>query len=237
MDAYLLAERQANGYRSALDAAKAIVRNMGDDLYGKAYLQVGDMVNGAVIGGLVAKHRSILKAQSAALLDDSKRLAEHYLKTPGGTAESRYLIGASWQKYLDADELARRAPQAGRRIAGKIPVVGLAITAAGIGYDIHQGKPAGKAVISGVGGAAAAMVAGAAIGTMIPLPVAGTVIGAIGGLAFGLATSGALDYAYDGLPQGVKDSIENGFSAAGDAIGDIGGSIGGGARKAWDAIF
>ncbi|WP_127503820.1 WXG100 family type VII secretion target [Actinoplanes solisilvae] len=235
--AYELAQRQADGYWSASNAAKSIARNMWDDLYGKAFLQAGDLINGAVLGGLVAKHRSILKAQSIALLDDSKRLAEHYLKTPGGSAQSRYLIKASQEAFDKADELARRAPKAGARIAGKLPVVGLAITAAGIGYDIHQGKPAGKALISGVGGAAAAMATGAAIGTLIPVPVVGTVVGAIGGLVIGVGVSGALDYAYDGLPQGVKDSIEGGISAAGEAIGDVGDAIGDGAKKAWDAIF
>jgi uncharacterized protein YukE len=237
VDAYQLAQRQADGYWSAHNAAKSIARNMWDDLYGKAFLQVGDLVNGAVVGGLVAKHRSILKAQSAALLADSKRLAEHYLKTPGGTAQSRYLNDASWKRFLDADELARKAPKAGARIAGKIPVIGLGITAAGVGYDIHQGKPVGKAVISGVGGAAAAMAAGAAIGTLVPIPVVGTVGGAVVGLVVGVGVSGALDYAYDGLPQGVKDSIEGGFSATGEAIGEVGDAIGGGAKKAWEAIF
>ncbi|MFF5075782.1 WXG100 family type VII secretion target [Actinoplanes sp. NPDC000266] len=230
VDAYVLAQKQADGYWTANNAAKSIARNMWDDLYGKAFLQAGDVVNGAALGGLVAKHRSILKAQSVALLDDSKRLAEHYLKTPGGTAQSRYLNNASWKKFLEADELARRAPKAGARIASKIPIIGLGITAAGIGYDIHQGKPVGKAVISGVGGAVAAMAAGAVIGTAIPVPVVGTVVGAVGGLAVGLVASGTLDFVYDGLPQGVKDGIENGISAAGDAIGD-------GAKKAWDAIF
>jgi uncharacterized protein YukE len=230
IEAYQLAQRQADGYWSADNAAKAIARNVWDDLYGKAFLQAGDLVNGAVVGGLVAKHRSLLKAQSLALLDDSKRLADHYLKTPGGTPQSRALNNASWKRFLEGDELARRAPKAGARVASKIPIIGLGITAAGIGYDIQQGKPAGKAVISGVGGAGAAMLAGAAIGTMIPVPVLGTVAGAVGGLIIGVGVSGALDYAYDGLPQGVKDSIEGGITAAGDAIGD-------GAKKAWDAIF
>ncbi|MDW5330732.1 hypothetical protein [Plantactinospora sp. KLBMP9567] len=155
--------------------------------------QAGDLVNGAVIGGLVAKHQSVLKAQSMALMADSKRYAEHYLKSPGGSAQARALNNAAWKTFLEADELARKAPTAGRQIASKIPIVGLGITAAGIGYDIHQGKPAGKAVISGVGGALVAMGAGAAIGSMTPVPVVGTVVGAVGGLAFGSAASGALD--------------------------------------------
>lgn len=45
-----------------------------------------------------------------------------------------------------------------------VPVVGLAITAAGIGYHIHNGKPAGQAVVSGVAGFAASVAVGAAIG-------------------------------------------------------------------------
>ncbi|MFY1672041.1 hypothetical protein ACN27G_19010 [Plantactinospora sp. WMMB334] len=41
-----------------------------------------------------------MKAQAAALFDDSKRLADHYLKTPGGTAQSRYLNNQSWRPPL-----------------------------------------------------------------------------------------------------------------------------------------
>jgi hypothetical protein len=237
VDAYVLAAEQAKRSNGVAEAAKAIARNMWDDLRGKALLQAGDLVNGAVAGGLAAKHTSILRAQSAALLDESKLAAERYLKAAGGSAEARALNNQAYKKFLEADEWARKADSAGRRIGSKLPIIGIGITAAGVGYDIHQGKPVGKAIISGVGGALAAAGAGAAIGTMVPIPVVGTVAGAVVGLGVGLVASGALDWGYDQLPQGVKDSIEGGFKAVGGAVGDAGEAVGDGAKKVWDSIF
>jgi hypothetical protein len=66
--------------------------------------------------------------------------------------------------------------------------------------DIHEGKPASKAIISGVGGALAAVEMGAVIGTAIAPPF-GTIVGVGVGLVAGVVVSGALDYAYDQLPK------------------------------------
>ena len=236
VQAYNEAAAEASRSRSIEDAAKAVGRNVWDDLRGKAPLQVADLVNGAVVGGLAAKHTSILKQQAARLLDESKLAAERYLAAPGGSPEARRYNADAYRKFLDADEMTRRAESVGRRVGSKIPIIGLGITAAGVGYDISQGKPAGKAIISGVGGALAAAGTGAAVGTMIGGPV-GTVVGAGAGLVVGVVASGALDWGYDQLPQGVKDGIEGGVKAVGDAVGDAGEAIGGGAKKAWDAIF
>lgn len=236
VQAYQLAEAEAKRSRGVLDAARAIGRNMWDDLRSKAVLQAADLVNGAVVGGLAAKHTSILNKQAQSLLDESKLAAERYLRAPGGSAEARALNAQAYQKFLEADEVTRRARSVGARIGSKIPIVGLGITAAGIGYDIHQGKPVGKAVISGVGGALAAAGTGAVVGTMIGGPV-GTVVGAGAGLVVGLVVSGGLDWGYDQLPQGVQDSIENGFKEVGNVVGDAGEAVGDGAKKVWNAIF
>jgi hypothetical protein len=230
--AYVSAQAEADRARGIVDAAKAIGQNVWDDVRGKALLNAGDFVNAGVVGGLAAKHTSILKAQAGALLDESKLAAERYLKAPGGSPDAKRLNLESYKKFMDADQVARRADQVGRRVGGKLPVIGLAITAAGIGYDIHQGKPAGKAIISGVGGALAAAGTGAAVGTMIGGPV-GTVVGAGAGLVVGLVAGGALDWGYDQLPEGTKAAIEEGFSTVGDAIGDAGE----GAKKVWNSIF
>jgi hypothetical protein len=203
----------------------------------KVHPESADLVNGAVVGGLAAKHTSILRAQSVALMDDSKLNAERYLRAPGGSADARALNNQAYRKFLEADEWARKSDSVGRRVGSRIPVVGLAITAAGIGYDIHQGKPVGKAVVSGIGGALAAAGTGALIGSAIPVPVVGTVVGAAVGLGVGLVASGALDWGYDQLPQGVKDGIEGGLKEAGGAVADVGGAVGDGAKKVWDSIF
>jgi hypothetical protein len=108
------------------------------------------------VGALAQKHVSILKAQSEALKAESATAIERYLKTPGGSPEAKALNLASYQKYLQADKWERSALRAGSKIEARLPVTGLAVTAVDIGYDIKTDKPAGKAVISGLGGALAA---------------------------------------------------------------------------------
>jgi hypothetical protein len=230
--AYVSAQGEADRSRGIVDAAKAIGRNVWDDVRGKSLLNAGDFINAGVVGGLAAKHTSILKAQAGALLDEAKLAEERYLKARGGSPEAKRLNLESYKKFMAADEFTRRADQVGRRVGAKLPIIGLAITAAGIGYDVHQGKPVGKAVISGVGGALAAAGTGALIGTAIGGPV-GTVVGAGAGLVVGLVVSGGLDWGYDQLPDGTKAAIEDGFSA----IGDAGEAVGDTAKKVWNSIF
>ncbi len=236
VSAYNQAAEEADRSWGIVDAAKAIGKNTWDDIRGKAPLQAADFVSGAVVGGLAAKHTSILKQQASRLMDESKLAAQRYLKSPGGSAEARFQNARAYEKFLEADEAARRAGSIGRRIASKLPIIGLGVTAAGVGYDISQGKPAGKAIVSGVGGALAAAGTGAVIGTAIGGPI-GTVVGAGVGIAVGVVTSGVIDWGYDQLPQGVKDGIENGVKTVGNAIGDAGKAVGSGAKKVWDSIF
>ncbi|RZU51601.1 hypothetical protein EV385_3432 [Krasilnikovia cinnamomea] len=230
--AYAQAQDEAKRSSAAWDAAKGIYKNMADDVRTKPLLVAADVVNGAVVGGLAQKHVSILRKQADAFMEESKTATQRYLNARGGSPEALRYNQDAYQRYLDADKYTRRADSVARRVGSKIPIVGLGITAAGIGYDVHQGKPVGKAVISGVGGALAAAGTGALIGTAFGGPV-GTVAGAVIGAGVGIVTSGALDYAYDELPEGTKAAIEDGFAA----IGDAGAAIGDGAKKVWDSIF
>lgn len=109
-----------------------------------------------------------------------------------------------------------------------VPVVGLAITAAGVGYDIHTGKPAGKAIVSGLAGFGASVAVGAAIGGPV---------GAVVGIGVGLVASGLADAAYDALPDSITKPFEEGVSAVGNAIGDGAEAVADGAKKVWDSIF
>lgn len=152
MQAYDAAAEEANRANSIVDAAREAGRNVWNDIVGKPLLLAGDIVNEVVVGGLAAKHVSVLRAQADALEAERKLSVDRYLKAPGGSAEAKALNNEAYRKFLHADEYTRRAESIGRRVGSKIPVVGVAITAAGIGYDIQQGKPAGKAVFSGMGG-------------------------------------------------------------------------------------
>lgn len=226
-NAFILAKQEADRANAVMDSAKAIAKNVLDDIRSKPLLVAGDFVNG-IVGTSLDAHTSVLRKHSTALLDDAKRLTEHYLKTAGGTPQSKALVDASYKRFLDADSISRRASSLTRRVETKLPVIGAGLTVAGIGYDIHHGKPAGKAIISGVGGAGAAILAGAAIGA--PAGPVGILAGAAVGTVAGLVASGALDWGYDQLPEGAKKAIEDGVSEVGNAIGD-------GAKKVWDSLF
>jgi hypothetical protein len=248
---YVTAQQEADRARQDWEAVRIIGRNVWDDLVGKALLNVGDFANGAV-GGFAARHTGIMKAQAKAFLDEKKLAEERYLKARGGSTEAMRYNREAYQRYLDADKYTRQAGSVARRVSSKIPIIGLGITAAGIGYDIHQGKPAGKAVISGVVGAGAAIGVGALIGSMASGAAAGALggppgilIGAVAGVGASLIASGAADWAYDELlSDGVKATIEEGFTTVGDAVGDAGEAVGNAgeavgdsAKKVWNAIF
>jgi hypothetical protein len=150
-----------------------------------------------------------------------------------------WLNNESFKLFMESDKYARRASSLGRSFGSRLPFVGAAITAANIGYDIHQGKPAGKAVVSSVGGALAAAATGAAVGTAVGGPV-GTVVGFGVGAVVGLATSGALEKGLDMLPKGVQEGIEKPFNAVGDAasdVGDFASDAGGAVKGAWNSVF
>jgi len=235
--AYAQAESQANLGRTALDTAQEALRNALDDLMSKPAIVAADFANDGIVGGLKSLQVSILEKQAEALRKESETALERYLTTPGGTAESKALNLASYQKYLESDDWARRALSLDNKVEARLPVIGLAVTAVDVGYDISQGKPVGKAIVSGAVGFWAATEIGAAIGTAIPVPVLGTVVGALGGAAVGLLASGAADALYDKLPDGVQKGIENGFDAIGHGAADAGKAVGHTAEKVWHSIF
>ncbi|WP_250002097.1 WXG100 family type VII secretion target [Actinoplanes sp. M2I2] len=233
-NAYLLAKQEADRSNGIKAAAQAIAKNMVDDVKSKPVLLFGDFVNGTA-GAALGAHTSVLKKHHAGLMDDVKRLEQHYLKTPGGTKASKELIEAGYKRFQDADDVARRTSSLTRRVGSKLPVIGAGLTVAGIGYDIHNGKPPGKAIISGAGGMGASIVAGMAIGAAGgPIGIVG---GALVGTAAGLVASGALDWGYDQLPDGAKKAIEDGVAEVGNAVGDAGEAVGDSAKKVWNSIF
>ncbi|HEY9474746.1 MAG TPA: hypothetical protein VIS06_12955 [Mycobacteriales bacterium] len=215
--------------RDIVNRAVGAVRAVWNDLQGKKYFNATDLVNG-VIGELAHKHVSVLRAESARVLGESKLARARYLKAPGGSVDAKFYTEMEFAKTNLAGELERGAASVERRVLSKVPIIGLGIAAAGIGYDIATGKPPGKAIISGVGGATVAIVLGGLVGGPIGA-------GALAGIAFGTLAGVGLDAAYDALPQGVKNKIEGGVNAVGHAANDAANAIGHEAKKVWDSIF
>jgi len=212
--------------------AGAVGKNMADDLRDKPVLHGTDLTIGGVAGGLVAGRVSSLEKERDRLLRERARAEERYRAATG--ADRQFYADQVQEKSDAADALKRKADDIGRRAGAKIGLAGAGVSIVGIGYDVMHGKPLVKATVSGVGGAITAAYVGAAIGTLVPIPVLGTVLGAGVGWGAGLLMSGIIDAGYDmALPQGVKDAVENGTKPIDDALVGAGNAIG----KAWDAIF
>lgn len=152
----LIADGGGGGYRDT-DLDEALVDHVVDHFTStfSLSLEAANLVHG-VIGGLAELHVDILKRHADVLFEEARVAGERYLKSGEVPAEARRYNNESWAKYLEGDRQLRETNSFARRIGSKLPVVGAGLTVAGIGVDIQQGKPAGKAIVSGVGGALAA---------------------------------------------------------------------------------
>jgi uncharacterized protein YukE len=147
--AFSQAKEEADHANGVLDGAKKTAEDYWKDLSGKRYIHAAEFTNGFA-SDLIALHKSILKKESARLLDEAKVAEARYLSSPGGSAESKLNEELRLAKTMGAADLEAEAASIGRRLGSKIPIIGWGITAAGIGYDIHEGKPPGKAIFSGL---------------------------------------------------------------------------------------
>jgi uncharacterized protein YukE len=123
------------------------------------------------------------------------------------------------------------AANVGRAVLGKIPILGIAITAASTGYDISQGKNAVQSVVSGVSSLAAGAATGAAAGAAFGGPV-GVVVGAGVGFAVGFVVDEWGDEIAYGVGEGAK-AVGEGAKAVSDTVAT-------GARKVgefFDGLF
>lgn len=148
--------------------------------------------------------------QRAALDDAVKSLPAQALDKLPTWAKSS--LSSSFGDFIPEGGAVARV---GKSVLGKVPVVGTAITAAGIGYDIAQGKDATKAVVSGV----SSLAAGAAVGAAIGGPV-GVVVGAAVGAGVGYVVDEWGDEIADGA-KAVGGAVADGAKAVGNFIGDL----------------
>jgi hypothetical protein len=196
--------------------------NVVNDAWDKRSFNAADLTSG-VVGGYYGLHRNVLARQAQFKEAEARRLRASYLEAPGGSAFARGLTQSEFAAANQAAELrarvARMGGVRGNIIAGKLPVVGLAITLLGVGSDVRNGKPAGKAIVSGLGGFGA----GIAFGMMVSGPVGWV---ALGGVAASAVAGVGADVVYDSLPEGVRDAVEAGVNATVD-----------GAEALWDALF
>lgn len=205
-------------------------QDLKNDIWEKRGFNAADVANG-VVGGYYAAHRKVLQDEAGHQLREAERFRSRYNGAPGGSELARRMTEQEHNATNRAAELTRRADKMGgfrgNIIAGKIPVIGSLITAAGIAHDINNGKPAGNAIISGVASLGTGIAIGLVLGGAVALPVAVPVAAAaVGGMIFSSTVGVIADNVYDGLPKGTQDAIESGFEAVAEGIGSV-----------WNAIF
>jgi hypothetical protein len=226
-------------YRTAAESVAAVDRelnrfigsslaNAAKDVREKPLLLASDFaVNGA--GAAVEARAAALARRATELRGFAQDLIDR--APPGGPSGVRQ----TWAEHQRAlarglDVRAERLTTQAGRWLGR---AGGALAVAGVVYDIAHGKPVAQAVVSGAAGFAASIGAGAAIGTLVPVPVVGTVLGAVGGAAVGLFTSGAVDSLFENGAPDVGRALADGAAA----VGEAGAAVGDLATEVWDALF
>ncbi|MBF6418474.1 hypothetical protein IU436_06265 [Nocardia farcinica] len=239
LTAFNTAAQSAEQVRNRESFWSSTWRNIQNDLTNKWFLLIGDMVNGAA-GALVVKHSSLLLQGAAAASSDALKALIEAKNAPVGTLREAVYRDMDWsrQQMARAGDLLDQSDNArsrGARIGFKL---GGALAAAGIAYDIYNGKPTEQAVVSGLAGFGASVATGAGVGALVgsvvpgPGNVVGAAAGTVVGAAVGIFTSGAVDSLYeDGLS--VGGAVNSGI----DALESTGAAIGSGVSKAWNAIF
>lgn len=210
------------------------LKNVWATIRDKWFFLVADLLSGAG-KALALKHASLMTGHAAFLARESTRYLDLARSAPPGTPASQIYRDFDWarttaQNAEDLLDTAKKVESNAGRIAGRLNG-GLAV--AGIAYDIYNGKPVDRAIVSGGLGFGASVLAGAAIGSLIPIPGVGTLVGAGGGAVVGIFTSGAVDTLYTEGLGSAGDAIGDGAAA----VADTGAAIGELATGVWDAIF
>jgi hypothetical protein len=227
LTAFSQAKEEADQANAVVADVKKAVGAVWSDLTDKKYLHATDFTNG--IGGrLIDIQQHTLKAEADSLRADATKLEGHYLNSPGGSDQAKLNDELRSNNVMKASELDGDVSDLAR-IGGRIPVLGIAISAAGIGWDIAHGKAAGKAVFSGTVGTAAAFGIEAAIAPA--MESAGVAIAAVTPVGAAILVGAGVgligDYAWDHwVPTDAKNKINDGLDTAGHDIAGAAKSVG-----------
>lgn len=230
VSAYQQARSEASAIDEALETAKTLLTNASSELTGKWHINAADFVTSSA-GAYYKIGESILRGQADFLRDNAARHLSHYLNSPGGSEQSKYHNQKILESQLGAADEDAKALKLGK-ILSKLDKAGPVLAVAGVGYDIHEGKEPGKAIVSGaVGFGAAALIVSTA-----PVSVPALAVGAAA-VGVGILGGMAGDYAWDHfVPDDAKDKIDDGLDYVGGKAKDVGKDIGGGVKDAWNSV-
>jgi len=208
---YAAAREEVERARRVLDSAANIAKARLTVLIGNNYLPAAEFVTGYG-KHLAAGHVKGLESRASLLLDRLKVEEDLYRRSLPGTPE-RLQGGATLAQRMAACEAEELAKNTKIRTLGRGLRIGEPLLApVGVGWDIHQGTPPGKAVVSGIAGFAAGTVTetlltGVGCPPIVSVPV-----------SMGVGTLAAYEYGYlyeHIVPDNIQRKIDNGLRDVG----------------------
>ncbi|GAA5117936.1 WXG100 family type VII secretion target [Haloechinothrix salitolerans] len=249
--AYEKAVVEAENVRTEWTDAVEQLNQQSNSVAAQAWFSVTDIASATAAASVAHAQSSILLNQSKVLLNEASQAMRHVsvmhdgytgvVTDRKGMYQNLDRAKSATRAAATAADDAMNASRFGERFALK---AGGAFAAAGVAYEISQGKDPVQATVSGAAAFGTSVAAGAAVGSAIPVPVAGTVAGAIVGAGVGVFTSGMVDSLFENGIDDIGGAISDGAEAVADvgqAIGgaavDAGSAVVGGVKDAWDAVF
>lgn len=191
----LLAGSVAGGLSGEALGWSSRLRSRADGFRSEAARRAGLAGQGGLWNKLKNSHLERVNLNRAGALDSRAAAWERNVgKIP--TFGRAMLAPTTWNAGMRLPELATdasRIARSGAAFAKNVPFVGTAITAVGVGFDIHEGKDPKEAIVTGASSLAAGAAAGAVVGSFVPIPFVGTLAGA----AVGYGVGAAIDAIWD----------------------------------------
>lgn len=238
--AYERAEREAEDARTKWQSSIEATNKVSNTTAAQAWFSVTDIANSTAAAAAAHTQSSILMKQSTVLLNDASQAMRHVAAVHDGYTgvvtdrkgmyQNLDRARTSTAAAGTAADDAAKATKMGERLPLK---AGGVLAAAGVAYEISQGKEPVQAAVGGAAAFGASVGMGLAVGSAIPVPIVGSAAGAVVGAAVGVFTSGMVDSFFEKGIDDVGGAIKNGAKA----VADVGSAIGGGVKDAWNAVF
>lgn len=198
--AYNKAKGDIDKIRNDLTAQQMVVRNFLDDLIGKAPFNAAAFANDSYIGYIMSKRVRKYMGRQQSLMAMAEKYARSH-PTNGSTYRGH---GGDLQREIRAKQgfghQVRNAAGKTARAGRSVPVIGVAISAGVLWWDLEHGKPPTKAITGAVVSTVAGMGGGAIIGGAVGGAfgnVPGAIAGGVGGTIVGLGAGALYDTWWD----------------------------------------
>lgn len=235
LTAFADAQGEADQAAGIHNRSQSLLRATVRDLLGHRYEHATDFTNG-VAGALIEVQRKTLSNQAAHLREQAQRFEDNYRNSPGGSDAARVNEQLRTDAIMGAQDATSADEGLLARVAARIPAIGLAIAAGGVGWDIGHGTSPLRAIATNGAATATAMSVEAGAVALMPesVVVAAPVLAVLGPVAVGILTGAAVGVgigeAWDHwAPRGAGQAIEEGLKLTGhDFVG--------GAESAWHSL-